>query len=60
MKVTTSSSTYAQSNGQAERAVHTLKLLLKNADAEGRDPYIAMLEYRNQWAPLCTSTASHE
>ena len=45
--VTTSSPTYAQSNGQAERAVQTLKSLLKKADEEGRDPYIAMLEYRN-------------
>ena len=47
IKVTTSSPTYAQSNGQAERAVQTLKSLLTKADAEGRDPYIAMLEYRN-------------
>ena len=47
IKVTTSSPTYAQSNGQAERAVQTLKSLLAKADAEGRDPYIAMLEYRN-------------
>ena len=34
--MTTSSPTYAQSHGQAERAA-----------AEGRDPYIAMSEYRN-------------
>ena len=47
IKVTTSSPTYAQSNGQAERAVQTLKSLLQKADAEGRDPYIAMLEHRN-------------
>ena len=47
IKVITSSPTYAQSNGQAERAVQTLKSLLQKADAEGRDPYIAMLEYRN-------------
>ena len=47
IKVTTSRPTYAQSNGQAERAVQTLKSLLQKADAEGRDPYIAMLEYRN-------------
>ena len=36
INVTTSSPTYAQSHGQAERAA-----------VEGRDPYIAMLEYRN-------------
>ena len=49
INVTTSSPTYAQSHGQAaERAaVETIKSLLKKADAEGRDPYIAMLEYRN-------------
>ena len=47
IKATTSSPTYAQSNGQAERAVQTLKSLLQKADTEGRDPYIAMLEYRN-------------
>ena len=48
IKVTKSSPTNAQSHGQAERAaVETNKSLLKKADAEGRDPYIAMLEYRN-------------
>ena len=48
INVTTSSPTYAQSHGHAERgAVETIKSLLKKADAEGRDPYIAMLEYRN-------------
>ena len=47
IKTTTSSPTYAQSNGQAERFVQTLKGLLKKADEEGRDPYIALLEYRN-------------
>ena len=47
IKVTTSSPTYAQSNGQAERFMQTLKGLLKKADLEGRYPYIALLEYRN-------------
>ena len=48
INVTTSSPTNAQSHGQAERAaVETIMSLLKKADAEGRDPYIAMLEYRN-------------
>ena len=47
VKTTTSSPTYAQSNGQAERCVQTLKGLFKKADEDGRDPYLVLLEYRN-------------
>ena len=47
IKTTTSSLSYAQSNGQAERFVQTLKGLFKKADEDGRDPYLALLEYRN-------------
>ena len=46
IKATISSTRYAQSNGQGA-FVQTLKGLLKKADEEGRDPYIALLEYRN-------------
>ena len=47
IKVTTSSPVYPQSDGQAERFVQTLKNLFKKADEDGRDPYLALLEYRN-------------
>lgn len=47
----TSSPTYPQSNGQAEKTVQTLKQLLTKAMLSGRDPYIALLEYRN--TPVC-------
>ena len=42
-KLTTSSPTYAQSNWLSERAVQTVKRILKKAD----DPYMGMFEYRN-------------
>lgn len=43
----TSSPRYPQSNGFVERNVQTVKSLLKKAKREKRDPYLAMLEYRN-------------
>lgn len=42
-KTTTSSPTYSQSNGQVEQMIGTMKKLLKKA----KDPYLALLEYRN-------------
>ena len=47
IKLTTSSPTYPQSNGQAERMVGIVKNMLKKAEEDGQDPYIALLEYRN-------------
>ncbi|CAB4019827.1 Transposon Tf2-6 poly [Paramuricea clavata] len=42
-KQTTSSPTYTQSNGMSEKAVQTVKRILKKAD----DPYVGLMEYRN-------------
>ncbi len=44
---TTSSPGFPQSNGQSERTVQTVKNLLKKAQESQRDPYTALLEYRN-------------
>ena len=38
---------YHQSNGLAERSVRTVKSMLKKANKEKKDPYIALMEYRN-------------
>jgi transposase InsO family protein len=46
-KHTTSSPTYSQSNGLAEKGVQTAKHLLEKAKVDHRDPYFALLEYRN-------------
>ena len=46
IKLTTSSPLYPQSNCQSERFVQTVKQMLKTAKEEGKDFYIALLEYR--------------
>ena len=46
---TTSSPLFAQSNGQAERTVQTVKKLLK----ESKDPHSALLTYRSTPFPWC-------
>ena len=43
----TSSPTYPQSNGQAEKGVQIVKRLLKKAKENDSDPYIALLNYRS-------------
>ena len=45
--VTTSSPTYARSNGLAERFVQIIKQLFKKAKEDGKDLYLALLELRN-------------
>lgn len=47
IKLTTSSSTYTLSYGMTERAVQTGKQILRMAEDNGQDPYIALLDYRN-------------
>jgi len=51
-----SSPRFSQSNGMVERAVQTVKTLLKKAKEDGKDPYIALLQHR--CAPLSGSTVS--
>ena len=49
--IETSSPEYPQSNGQSERFVNIVKTLLRKAYEEGRDPHLAILQYRN--TPVC-------
>jgi len=44
---TTSSPEYQQSNGLAERAVQSMKQMMKKCLRDGEDMYLAMLELRN-------------
>lgn len=46
-EVVTSSPTYPQSNGLAERNVQTVKKLLRKAKEGGNDEALALLEFRN-------------
>ncbi|XP_050548981.1 uncharacterized protein K02A2.6-like [Daktulosphaira vitifoliae] len=47
IKHITTSPNYPQSNGLAERSIQTVKKLLKKAMDSGKDPHIALLQYRN-------------
>ena len=46
-KHVTSSSHHHKSNGKAESAVEIAKSLVKKAFRDGKDPWLALLEYRN-------------
>ena len=54
----TSSPRYPQSNGEAERAVKTVKLLLTKAKLSTSDPYLAMLNYNS--TPLVSGLSPSE
>lgn len=43
----TSSPYYARSNGKVEKAVNTAKRILKKAMFDHKDPYLALLDWRN-------------
>ena len=43
----TSSPYYAKANGKAKSSVKTLKQLFKKAERDGKDPWLALLDYRN-------------
>ncbi|GFN76077.1 transposon ty3-i Gag-Pol polyprotein [Plakobranchus ocellatus] len=45
--ITTSSPTYAQSNGQSKRYIQNVKNLIRKAVKENNDPNLALLSYRN-------------
>lgn len=47
IKHTTSSPLYPQSNGMIERCIQTYKRIIKKAEAAYKDPYIALLNWRN-------------
>lgn len=53
----TSSPHYPQSNGLAERTVQTVKRIFSKAKADGKDPYIGIMEYRTT-ALECGSSPS--
>ena len=54
----TSNPYHPQSNGMAEKAVQTIKRLMKKAAHDGNDPYLALLEYRNTpWSDTLGSPA---
>ena len=53
-----SSPEYAQSNGKAENAVKTAKMLMKKAAVSGNDFYLMLLEWRNTPAEGMDSSPS--
>ena len=65
IQLTTSSPMYPQSNGQSERAVQTMKNMLKRSNDEGRDPYLALEstgipQHSRRWNVVLTSADADE
>ena len=55
---TSSSPTYPQSNGQAERVIQTTKQALQKAHEDGTDTQLAILAYRNSRISRMTLSSS--
>ena len=47
LAVKTASPKFPQANDQSERTIQTIKQILRKAYEDNRDPYIALLQYRN-------------
>ena len=58
-KHVTSSPRYPKSNGKAESAVKVAKKLFKKAIKDGKDPWSALLDYRNTPTEGMKSSPAH-
>ncbi|XP_015767458.1 PREDICTED: uncharacterized protein K02A2.6-like [Acropora digitifera] len=56
----TSSPTYAQSNGKEENSVKTDKKIMQKALHAHADPYLAFLDFRDNWTEGYTTSAAQQ